>query len=40
MEILELLVGLAELIEGMDSLCRLVRGACRLAVRVAGRLLW
>ncbi|MFL5542671.1 MAG: hypothetical protein ACJ8J0_27060 [Longimicrobiaceae bacterium] len=39
MEILELLLGLAELVEGVLSLCDLIHGACRLTARVAGRLL-
>ena len=39
MEILELLAGVAELIQGMSDLCELIRGACRLSARVAGRLL-
>ncbi|MFL5383887.1 MAG: hypothetical protein ACJ8GN_15305 [Longimicrobiaceae bacterium] len=39
MEILELLAGLAELVQGVSDLCELVHGACRLSARVAGRLL-
>jgi len=39
MEILELLAGVAELIECVDSLCRLILGACRLSARGARWLL-
>jgi len=39
MEILELLAGLIDVVEAIDGLYALARGACRLMARAAGWLL-